>query len=155
MSLLFVFAILAIFWPSVLVYSNMKLPWLLLWHILLSVPFVKPMDRVEKRSRINKLRGALPKISQSALLAFSKAAQKGELPDIVNREEIRLAINDCAGQVTPFGPVVRTLSLETDSNKAHRSCNCTSTGHIVCCCQMQIFWQAHSRHTQPETKQCV
>ena len=113
MSLLCVFAILGIFWLNVSVDSSNKLSWVLLWHILLSVHTVKHMQAAEKRSRISKLRQSLPKMSQTALLAVSKAAQRGELPDIVSRDEIRLATMDLAGQATPFGPVVRTVSLET------------------------------------------
>ena len=78
------------------------------------------MERPSKAQRINALRGTLPHMTPSALVAICAKARAGELPDIKSRAEIREAKDTSAIQGTPFGPVVIEIELTDAGGKPVR-----------------------------------
>ncbi len=61
--------------------------------------------------RVNALRGSLPHVTQSALVALCAKAREGDLPDITSKAEIRASRDAAAMRSTSYGLVVHELRL--------------------------------------------
>ena len=84
----------------------------LLW-VALCGTYGMAESRAAKQARVGRLRRELPHISQSALIAILKEAQREPLPNVIRRDEIRLARDEIANTETPYGKVHQQIPLVT------------------------------------------
>ena len=67
--------------------------------------------KAEKLKQLSDLRSSLPYISQSALGALLSAAKDSPLPEFCTRKRIREARNSIACQDTPYGPLMKRVTV--------------------------------------------
>ena len=68
-------------------------------------------DRATKLARLGRLRRNLPHMSQSALTAVLREAQREPLPRVSRRDDLRFVRNAVADQSTPYGTVHTQVPL--------------------------------------------
>jgi hypothetical protein len=72
-------------------------------------------ERSAKLRRLNDLRASLPYVSQSALAAFLASARRCDLPDVGQTRDVREARDMVAEQITPYGPLIESVRLVTNT----------------------------------------
>ena len=68
--------------------------------------------RPEKLRRLNKLRRSVPHVSQVALSAILEDVNRNGVPDLTNRNAIRMSRDATMDVDTPFGKLHQVLELE-------------------------------------------
>ena len=82
-------------------------------------------DRATKLARLGRLRRKLPHMSQSALTAVLREAQREPLPRVSRRDDLRFVRNAIADQSTPYGTVHTKVPLaRSDGSIWWLECQC-------------------------------
>ena len=89
-----------------------------------------------KVRRIVELRGRLPYVSHTAFAAVCHVAQTEPLP-IVSRSSVRKARDAVACQQTPYGPLMKTVSVTTTDGEPYM---------FWVVCPVALLWAAAQKH---------
>ena len=73
-------------------------------------PNLYTMERKAKLQKLNVFRRHLPHISAAALSACLIAVSLEGVPDLTDRNSLRIARNMAVNDATPYGPILNTLT---------------------------------------------